>query len=64
MNGMLIPSGNDAAFCLAENVGALLYYEKRGYLHINDLNILKVQYIYIFEESERARRCGIKFFMK
>ena len=28
--GIMLPSGNDAAMVLAENFGALLYYESMG----------------------------------
>lgn len=28
--GLLLPSGNDAATVLSENVGAVLYFEKSG----------------------------------
>lgn len=28
--GLLLPSGNDAATVLSENVGAVLYFEKTG----------------------------------
>lgn len=30
--GLLLPSGNDAAMVLAENLGALLVFEKEGQL--------------------------------
>jgi D-alanyl-D-alanine carboxypeptidase (penicillin-binding protein 5/6) len=28
--GMMLPSGNDAANLLAENLGAILYFDSRG----------------------------------
>ena len=28
---MMLPSGNDAAYSLAENIGALQFYEMKGY---------------------------------
>jgi D-alanyl-D-alanine carboxypeptidase len=28
--GMMLPSGNDAATVLAENLGAVLYFDKSG----------------------------------
>jgi D-alanyl-D-alanine carboxypeptidase len=28
--GMMLPSGNDAALTLAENLGAVLYFDKSG----------------------------------
>jgi D-alanyl-D-alanine carboxypeptidase len=44
--GMLLPSGNDAAYCLAENIGALLFYELKGFKsrlsELKQFNFLKV----------------------
>lgn len=34
---MMLPSGNDAAYAISENVGALLSYEQRGQLKDLDL---------------------------
>lgn len=48
--GLMLPSGNDSAVCLAENVGSLmfLYYVKE------DMSILKDEIIY--EEYNLQRK--------
>jgi hypothetical protein len=44
----MLPSGNDAAFSLAENIGAFLFYEFKGYksrvTELKYFNLLKVAF--------------------
>jgi hypothetical protein len=68
LHGLLIPSGNDAAFTLAENIGGILFYISKGYegrmKEMTKFNILKVYLIHHFKESEGVRKCGIGLFVK
>ena len=34
LHGLMLPSGNDAATVLAENLGACLYYDRLGEAHL------------------------------
>ncbi len=34
LHGLMLPSGNDAASVLAENLGACIYYERLGESHL------------------------------
>lgn len=36
--GLMLPSGNDAAIVLAENIGAVLYFDKAGSQHMIEGN--------------------------
>lgn len=46
LNGLMLPSGNDAAYALAESVGGLLYYISKGFENrlreMQKFNILRV----------------------
>jgi len=54
--GMMLPSGNDAAYALAEHFGGLLFhrkFQKQGYANIK----LKVPYNSQFKDTD------IKYFL-
>ena len=56
---MMLPSGNDSAQVLAENVGAWIYMEnKQGYLNkkMTEYNILK--------EQEVVKKCAVQTFIR
>ncbi|EAR87675.1 D-alanyl-D-alanine carboxypeptidase family protein (macronuclear) [Tetrahymena thermophila SB210] len=59
---LMLPSGNDAALCLAENIGSLLYKMQKGLVKsayvIRNLNILNIQ-----NESTAIQSCSVMSFV-
>ena len=56
----MLPSGNDAAYCLAENIGALLYFEQKG-------QIKEVEGLNNFDFNSQAKvvkNCALLCFVK
>lgn len=40
--GLMLPSGNDAAMVLAENIGAVIYFDKAG-----DHSLIEGNYVFM-----------------
>ena len=55
----MIPSGNDAAYCLAENFGAYLYFESVNSLY----KIKKIGDFDIYDENLAYSKDLISFFL-
>ncbi|KAL4434975.1 hypothetical protein ABPG74_017731 [Tetrahymena malaccensis] len=59
---LMLPSGNDAALCLAENIGSLLYKMQKGLVKsayaLRNLNILNIQ-----NESTAIQSCSVMSFV-